>query len=266
MTTLIEYCIRNWLKIGIVLLIILPAGSFVVGSVVLLGYIYWPNQYEGIDFSKFSPNQSHMVIMAHGVNDSPGSWIEPLQKIYKANSFDGQLVGLDWSAYADNAMRCAIDGKRIGKRIGSKVLQSEEVQSLHFVAHSCGSFVIYAACQMIKEHRPNIQVQTTYLDPVSIYGPFWNYGLSHFGTCADYSEAYIDTEDTIPGSNQLLVNTRTYDITEIRKRNRLDIAPHKWPTIYYHQLVTANRAPELIDEEDLAIRKPTGVLEVVTEY
>lgn len=240
-------------------------GSFVLGSVVLLIYMYWPNPYPNIDFSRFYPSQSHMVVMAHGVNDNTASWIEPLQKLYLATTVDRQVVGLDWSDYAENTMRCAIDGRRIGHKIGNQMLQNLEIQSAHLIAHSCGSFVIYGICERLKEQRSDIQVQTTYLDPVSIYGPFWNYGLTHFGNCADYSEAYIDTEDHVPGSNQLLINTHTYDITALRKSNRLNITPHNWPTIYYQYLVAANRAPELKVDNDLASISPRGILEVVTE-
>jgi hypothetical protein len=80
----------------------------------------------------------------------------------------------------------------------------------------------------------SIKVQTTYLDPVSVYGGiFWNYGLDNFGRCANFSDSYIDTQDSIPGSNQVLPHSVTFDVTNIRLAAGYKIPPHVWPTKYY---------------------------------
>ena len=87
-------------------------------------------------------------------------------------------------------------------------------------------------------------MQTTYLDPVSVYsGLFWDYGLNHFGRCANFSDPYIDTEDTVPGSNQNLPHGYTFDVTQMRKDNKVVYPPHKWPTIFYINTLKNNQVP-----------------------
>ena len=254
---------KYWLIISLVLFLALPLASFLIGSVVLFAYIHWPNHYHSIDFSQYTSAKAHVVILAHGVKDDTRSWVEPLQTVYQNNSYDGEVMSVDWSQYANNTLRCAIEGKRIGQLIGESILNSEEIRSVHLIGHSCGSFVVYGACLAIKKQRPEIIIQSSYLDPVSIYGPDWNYGVDRFGRCADYSEAYIDTEDGVPGSNRLLPNTHTYDVTAVRKRTNNGANPHNWPTVYYRQLVEAGLAPEYHRNKSLLDNKAAGVLELV---
>ena len=261
--TLLAALKRHWLKVLLWLLVLLPLLSFVLVNLALLAYLFWPRSYNAIDFSRFVPVQHHAIVLAHGVTDTPASWALPLREHFTGQVPDADLYALDWSAYALDPLRCAIDGSRIGRRIGEQLVRSKSLQSVHLIAHSCGSFVIYNICRAIKENHSAIRVQTTYLDPVSIYGPLFNYGVDHFGDCADYSEAYIDTGDTIRGSNELLPHTHTYDVTAVRVRQGVTVNPHVWPTLYYQQLVSAGRAPMLEATPDLAERKPRGVLEVV---
>ena len=87
-------------------------------------------------------------------------------------------------------------------------------------------------------------MQSTYLDPVSVYsGLLWDYGLNHFGRCADFSDAYIDIEDTVPGSNQNLPYAYTFDVTQLRKKNNVVYLPHKWPTIFYLNALKKSQVP-----------------------
>ena len=254
---------KHWLASAVALFIGFPALSAVLGSAILLAYIYWPHQFDSIDFSRFTTARPELIILAHGVRDNTTSWVDPLRDVYRNNGFDGDVLPVDWSKYAGSSVSCAIEGRRIGELIGERVAHSTRVRSVHLIGHSCGAFVVYGACMAIKEKRPDIVVQATYLDPVSVYGPFWNYGLSHFGYCADYSESYIDTEDDVPGSNQLVPNTHTYDVTATRSPDHRDVRPHNWPTIYYRNLVETKREPELWRDPNLPTTKPPDVLELV---
>lgn len=256
---------RHWLAIVIWLLVGLPLATFVLANIVLLAYLFWPNKYDGMDFHYFQPLHSHAIVMAHGVNDTPATWVEPLMARYREQSTASDLFAVDWSAYAGNPLRCAIDGGRIGRRIGRQLVANGRLHSVQLIGHSCGAFVIYNLCREIKALNRAIQVQTTYLDPVSIYGPWFDYGVDHFGDCADYSDAYIDTGDHIAGSNQLLAFTHTYDVTAVRERYHVDIHPHLWPTLYYQQLLTNGRPLTLQNTPDLNQRKPRGVLEILVQ-
>ena len=259
---------KHWLAVAIWALLIFPTANFLLASAALITYMYWPffygqESFAVIDFSQFKANQSHMVVLAHGVKDDPNTWIKPLEATYEQAGYRGQIIGIDWSAYAQGTLRCAISGKRIGRLIGERIAADENIRSVHFIGHSCGAFVIYGACQAVKQHRKTISVQATYLDPVSVYGLFWDYGVEHFGDCGDYSEAYIDTEDGVPGSNQLLPHCHTYDVTAVRKRSDYHSTPHMWPVHYYQQLVATNRAPDLRNDAALPNVKPAGILEIV---
>lgn len=72
-------------------------------------------------------------------------------------------------------------------------------------------------CEAVKEKNSAIQIQTTYLNPVSVYtGVLWDYGINKFGICADFSDSYIDIRDSVLGSNVNLPHTATFDVTDLR--------------------------------------------------
>lgn len=250
-------------------MLVLPVGSFLLVSASIVAYMYWPRNFEEINTAppiKTSQAESsirHVTVLAHGLRDTPLTWMDPLKEVYGAKNYDGKVVGIDWSPYAQSALTCAINGKRIGRQIGKQIAANRAINSAHLIAHSCGAFVIYGVCQAIKQSNKNIVVQTTYLDPVSIYGIWWNYGIKHFGSCADYSEAYIDTEDSIYGSSQLIPNTHTYDVTNMRKQAGKPVPPHVWPVAYYEQLVDNDSAPKVWEDRTLQWRKPVGELEKI---
>lgn len=235
-------------------------------------YMYWPRHFDEINTAQYEAPQTgdgtrHLTILAHGMRDDPRSWINPLKAVYVEKDYEGSVLSVDWSPYAQSSLTCAVNGRRIGKLIGKligeQLAANKSIDSAHLIAHSCGAFVIYGACQAIKQSNKNIVVQTTYLDPVSIYGIWWNYGIERFGSCADYSEAYIDTEDSIHGSNQQIPNTHTYDVTSKRKQAGNPVPPHVWPVAYYERLVVNDSAPKVWEDETLARRKPVGELEKV---
>ncbi|WP_460226547.1 hypothetical protein [Aurantivibrio infirmus] len=258
-----DYLKRHWRRLAIWFFLIIPIASFFLVSICIQIFAFWPNNFNGIDFALFESKTSHQLVMAHGMKDGTNTWINELNSIYEKNSYDGIVSSVDWSAYSLNTFRCAPYGKRIGQRVGESIAKNTELKSLHLISHSCGGFVIYGICEAIRKIRPEISVQTTYLDPVSIYGISRNYGLKHFGSCADYSEAYIDTGDHIPGSNQLLPLTHTYDVSKVRMRIAPEYPPHNWPTEYYRQLVRENIAPDLRFNPTLKEKKPAGILEIV---
>ena len=116
----------------------------------------------------------------------------------------------------------------------------------------------------MRARRREVVIQSTYLDPVSVYGGlFWNYGLTRFGACADFSDAYIDTEDGVPGSNQRLPSAHTFDVTQARKRTTFSGSPHVWPTAYYQQLVQRGQHLDLQRDRNLLSKFPRGELDVV---
>lgn len=242
----------------------IPGAFFVLGTLAIVVYMYWPVDAGRLEFPAPDASEAHVVVLAHGVRDTPERWATPLAGILEARRPGDRVVALDWSVYAGEPFRCSVAGKRVGAALGRRLAANPNVRSVHAIGHSCGAFVALGLCEAIRASGRSIPIQNTYLDPVSVYGGFfWAYGVERFGSCADFSEAYIDTEDTVPGSNQGLPLAHTFDVTEARKRSGHEGTPHNWPTIYYSRLAAKNRQPDLRFERDLGDRYPAGVLQKI---
>jgi len=256
----------NWLKLLILLVLIVPGAIFTLASAGFLVYIFVPQGFSEMAMPVPDPAAEHIVVLSHGVRDTRESWSDPLKEILGPETDKTQIISLDWTPYANSTFRCSVDGKRIGFEIGQRLAAGDQLKSVHLIGHSCGSFVVHGICEGIKDSREDISVQNTFLDPVSVLGGiFWDYGIDHFGTCGDFSEAYIDTEDTIPGSNQLLPHMHTFDVTQARKKTSYSGLPHVWPTVYYQSLSRSGKAPQLRKDVTLTSQYPKGVLEKIAE-
>ena len=235
--------------------LILPAVSFILSSAVIMAYIFWPTDLSRITMSSIDPAAENVVLLAHGLNDNPSSWSTELKYQFEQHLLKeqetSQVIALDWNPYSKSALRCSVHGKRIGAAIGYQMAKSTRLKSAHLIGHSCGAFVILGLCEILKSERSDIQIQDTYLAPVNIYGGIvWNYGSSHFGTCASFSDTYFDRDDTI-GENRATVHSYIYDITDARKKLVERVSPHIWPTIYYRQLVESGLYPNLRNSTNL---------------
>jgi pimeloyl-ACP methyl ester carboxylesterase len=229
--------------------LILPVLSFLLASTAIMAYIFWPTDLSRITMPSIDPTAKNVVVLAHGLNDNPSSWSTDLKHKFKQRLLKeretSEVIALDWNPYSKSALRCSVHGKRIGAAIGYQMAESARLKSAHLIGHSCGAFVILGLCEALKAERSDIQIQTSYLAPVNIYGGiFWNYGSSHFGRCASFSDAYFDREDTI-GENRATVHSYSFDITDARKKLDERVSPHIWPTIYYRQLVESGLYPNL---------------------
>jgi hypothetical protein len=162
-----------------------------------------------------------------------------------------QTVSIDWQNFSDNVFICSTAGKQLGFEIGNRIAKQANIKGVHVIGHSCGAFVAFGICQGVKSGKTDIIVQTTYLDPVSVYGGiFWDYGLDNFGTCANFSDSYIDTEDSVPGSNQALQHSITFNITELKHERGYKIPPHVWPTKYYIESYKREELPIFFNTKD----------------
>lgn len=228
----ITYARQHYIKLALWLFIIIPLVPFVLLNVALMVYMYWPISYDKLPPLPAIESDKSLTILAHGLHATPAQWSLPLKAMLEQQP-QQQVIALDWSAYAKDAFRCSIDGKRIGQQLGERLAQ-QDVEQLHLIAHSCGSFVIVGLCQSLKAQQRDIKVHTTYLDPVSVYGGlWWNYGISHFGQCADFSDAYIDPRDGIPGSDRALEHAYTFDVSPLSQQVNYQGSPHQWPVQFY---------------------------------
>ena len=246
--------------------LIIPVVTFLIGSAAILAYIFWPINYSDMTMPSINRDTENIVVLAHGLNDDPSSWSNALKESFELRPTRDQVIALDWNPYSRNTLRCSVDGKRIGTALGHRMAESSQLRSAHLIGHSCGAFVILGFCEALKTARGDIQVQSTYLAPVSIYGGiFWNYGTTHFGSCADFSDAYIDHEDTIGASKHAPHNSHAFDVTAARKSSGNSLSPHLWPPVYYLKLVVSNKYPSLRKNVFLPAPFPLEVLENVID-
>lgn len=240
---------QHWLRLAIWLFIIIPTVPFVVVTLALIGYTYWPINDDKLAIELPHQNSDHLTVLIHGLKDDVTSWAQPLQKTLEQQP-NSNVLALNWQVYAQDVFRCSTNGIAIGERLAAKILNhSPRLNSVHLVAHSCGSFVALGACRVLKQQRPQFKVHSTYLEPVSVFGAiFWDYGIDNFGQCSDFSDAYIDTRDRIPGSNQALTHAVTFDVTAQAKIAQFNGRPHQWPIAFYQNLVQQQRQWTLTDQ------------------
>jgi hypothetical protein len=239
----------------IILFIVVPVVPFILSTIGLLAYSFWPRDFtESTNFT-INKNTEYITLSAHGVKDSPASWSDQLMSLMRKSpskkiaNFHHQTFSIDWQYFSKNVFICSTAGKQLGFEIGTRIAKQANIKGVHVIGHSCGAFVALGICQGVKSSKTNIVVQSTYLDPVSVYGGiFWDYGLENFGSCANFSDSYIDTEDSIPGSNQALKHSITFDVTNIRRNGEYNIPPHVWPTKYYIELYKKENVPIFFNE------------------
>ncbi len=233
-------------------LVIIPAIPFLLVTIGISIYAYWPRDFSSVTEFEITEGTQYITLSAHGVNDSPSSWSDELQQAMADKTYPQlQLVtqqhqSIDWQHYSDNVFLCSVAGKKIGLEIGERLAKVASLKAIHAVGHSCGSFVVLGICEGLKSINSNILVQTSYLDPVSVYsGFYWDYGIEYFGSCADFTDNYIDTRDTVPGSNTPLPHGFTFDVTLLQTPEYSLVPPHAWPTRYYLNAYKAQQVPIL---------------------
>jgi len=245
-----QYDKKTLFRLFVIIFIVIPGIPFILATFGLLAYSFWPRDFSDTTDFSIEKNAQYITLSAHGVKDSPASWSVQLQSAMSLYSpvqleaFNQQYISIDWQKFSTNVFICSVAGKNIGFEIGKRIATETNIKGVHVIGHSCGAFITLGLCQGIKSVNSTIIVQTTYLDPVSVYGGiFWNYGLKHFGSCADFSDSYIDREDGVPGSDQALQHSVTFDVTEIRRNGKYNIAPHVWPTAYYIDAYKNTKVP-----------------------
>lgn len=250
------FSVRFWLWI----LVLLPGIPFVIGSIILLGYANIPLPLDGkVKIDPVNDNTEELIILVHGKGDSPASWANGFaHQLQKSILNDHQQVlTIDWGEYSTDLFRCTLNGRRIGRNLGRILSKNNRIKRYHLIGHSAGSFVVYGLCEAIKKENRVLQVQTTYLDPVSVYGGIdWGFGTRNFGSCGDISDAYIDHEDGVPGSNEPLKHPHTFDVTNLKKEREYSGSPHLWPIEFYCQEVLKNELPFWRPDKHTQLRFP----------
>jgi len=246
-------------------LAVYPAIPFLIVSIGMIVYANWPRGFKNFELPIVHPDTEQVVFIVHGKDDDATTWAVELQKAYRSLGEDTtQVFTLDWTPYSDNFLRCSVDGRYIGRSLGKQLAAETKVKELHLIGHSAGAFVAYGLCEGAKQMNHSIQIQTTYLDPLGVYGAvIRDFGLDRLGDCADFSEAYIDIESGVPGSNEPLVNPHTFDVTTVRSDREFSGSAHIWPVHYYKSLLHDGNAPLWLTNPKVRQRYPARQLTVV---
>ncbi|MBL91792.1 MAG: hypothetical protein CMH56_08295 [Myxococcales bacterium] len=184
----------------------------------------------------------NLLVVVHGSGDTPKDWPNALRAAIEKEYGDGldwDIWTYDWDVYAASRMTASGDGLVVGQLLGEALLESPyDYQHLHLVAHSAGSYVIHALAQTVSTQKSDMTIHATYLDPFTANGFFdWSYGQREFGRHADYAENFMNVDDPVPSTNNLLEHAHNFDVTALRPDDYDNTKTHWWPVDYYRESV-----------------------------
>ena len=204
----------------------------ILGGILLLeSYARWPASFT-VEMPKPESGTTHLIMLFHGSEGEDNAAIisleEELQK--QIDTKNTQVIRYIWAPWSDNRVRASTNGKHIGELIG-KHLAGYNIDQLHLIGHSAGAWLPDAICRKIRQEKPSKSlVRITLLDPIGINGVLdLGWGQRHFGECADFAEAILNTNDNVPGTNVALQNAFNIDVTKLEHNKN----GHEWPVWYY---------------------------------
>jgi len=194
-----------------------------------------------------------LVVLFHGSGgrDEP-NLIAVAQRLRElARSVPGAaVVRYVWSPYSDSRLRARANGLVVGAALGREAAAVAGLAVVHLVGHSAGAFTVTAFCDAYRAAaaRP-ARVVLTYLDPIGFAGAFDpGWGARHYGSCGDFAEAVISTDDAVPATNAPLAQAWNVDVTRDPGRAGAGLDGHVWPVRWYlERLVPADVAGEGYD-------------------
>ncbi len=139
-----------------------------------------------------------------------------------------------WAPWSDPRFRSRSNGKHIGEALGAELAKLPQLGTLRLIGQSSGAFLLDPLCESYRKAGGRARIVITYLDPMGFSGgfdPWW--GARHYGACADYAEAFINTDDMAMGTNYPLRHAWNVDVTELPKPADYRDGGHRWPMRYY---------------------------------
>jgi len=206
----------------------------VVAALMLLAEVYarWPATFD-VPAAEIDPGTTHLILVFHGSEGVANPGVIAVEKQVRSllRSPSSQVVRYRWAPWSDNRWRAAVNGMHIGEALGRQITASQ-VNELHLIGHSAGAWPVYRLCEQLRQSAPQVPViRITLLDAIGIRGMFdFAFGERHFGRCADFAEAIINTDDPVPTTNTPLPHAFNYDVTASREEG---IPGHEWPLWYY---------------------------------
>jgi hypothetical protein len=151
------------------------------------------------------------------------------------------VLEVDWRRFgSDDQLRAPYNARRIGRALGESLARqaaatNEPPTSVHVVAVSAGAFLADALVVSFADTfarsaggRPRPHLRLTFCDAFTAVGlpglvrPSTAYGVRRFGERADYTEAFINTDDPVPSTSlplRELCENRTMSIMPLLPLN-----------------------------------------------
>jgi hypothetical protein len=120
----------------------------------------------------------------------------------------------------------------LGLALGQE-LAGQNLEHVHFIAHSAGSGLIGLASSTLRDLSPATTIHTTFLDPWAGVLPLDSYSTL-YGGFADWSDHYYARDDTGPWTSLMdLPNSHNVDVTGLDPDFLDPFSSHDWPRCFY---------------------------------
>jgi hypothetical protein len=193
-----------------------------------------------------------LVLVIHGSGGANDAGLLAIEKSFADINLPNHFAQfVNWSPFSDNIFRASANGEHLGELFGADLAkQLPNLQRLTLVAHSAGAYLLEPLCEAYRaklkaQKQTAAWVEMIYLDPIGTKGSLdYSHGYRHYGHCADFSRAYINLDDAVPGTNGLLKQAHNIDVTHA-KGKALFLQQggdgHYWPVEYFLALPVERR-------------------------
>ncbi len=209
------------------------------------------------------------LLLVHGSGDGPERWASGLADTLRPRLLQPERVEVvlyDWRAAAADKLAAAGNGQREGQAI-AEVIATRALTHVHVIAHSAGAHVAYGLETALAEQPTRPTVHLTLLDPFEGVGLDFEWGVSRFGTKADFTDAVLNRGDDVPGTEVPITAAHTFDVTDSKPEGESfsGTKGHWWPTTAYGTIepgfALSFEASGTFDLESLRASWPSGAVE-----
>ena len=192
-----------------------------------------------------NPGTVELYLLFHGTNGSAEKHWLSLSRALGKGATNKQIIQVEnilWAPWSDNMFRASAHGESIAYELAQSIAQWQSLKKIHLFAASAGSYLPEPFCEAIRTvHGNKIAIVMTYLDPIGIKGSWdFSYGYRNYGACADFAEVYLNTDDSVPGTNAPAIQAFTVDVTTAPGRNEFSADGHVWPVQFYIDTLEKN--------------------------
>jgi hypothetical protein len=206
----------------------------------------------------------NLVLITHGWNGPFGNsdhrWIDEMDSKFQTY-FETNNMNDTWKAYAYHwgeysgglpfAEQSKGEAEKIGVKLGEQIVTFTNCKHVHLIAHSAGGWMIHNISQVIKQSRPDISIQITFIDA---YTPKGKVGVNSLGCYSDWSEHYVDDRGEVgisfdeidvsvsKSTNATLKEAYNIDVTGMDPDfAKLGWDAHGWPHEWYLSTIPTNQ-------------------------